>query len=429
MSCKTKRILAILLAYVITYAQVPPPSWAQSSVIVTLSSATAPSAGQSGITNIDVIGANFPSGTIPPSNVTITLHPAVAGPPSATATATSVTTISGSARRVFFTIPSSITVTTPTVFNVSLAGTTSTGVAFQSGNTSALTVNPPTQITAVQPNMGLAGTAVTVTVTALYSTFTQGATQVSFGPGIAVNGAAQGAFGTVKVNSPTSLTATLLIDALAAPGARTVSVQTGAQQSTLAGGFTVAGGLPVANPGGPYSANVGQVISFNGRGSTAPSGQTVTAYAWNFGDGATGTGATPSHIYTSAGTFNVSLTVTDTTGGTNVASTTATISPLPVANAGGPYTGNTNQAITFSGSSSTAPSGQTLTSFAWNFGDGSTGTGATPSHTYASSGTFTVTLTVTDTTGGTNTASTTAADSARWGHDCCTRSQLYGHES
>src|SRR6202007_557125 len=83
--------------------------------------------------------------------------------------------------------------------------------------------------------------------------------------------------------------------------------------------------LPVANPGGPYPGNVGQTITFNGAGSTAPSGPTITAYAWNFGDGSSGTGAMPTHAYASAGTFTVSLTVTDTSGGTNTASTTATI--------------------------------------------------------------------------------------------------------
>lgn len=163
-----------------------------------------------------------------------------------------------------------------------------------------------------------------------------------------------------------------------------------------------------ANPGGPYSGTPSQTITFNGTGSTAPSGQTIKAYTWNFGDSTTGTGATPTHAYASAGTFTVSLTVKDTKGATDTTSTTATVVALPTASTGGPYTGTVNQAVGFNGSGSTAPAGQTITSFAWNFGDNSTGTGATTTHKYSSAGTFQVSLTVTDTSGGTNTANTTA---------------------
>jgi PKD repeat protein len=90
---------------------------------------------------------------------------------------------------------------------------------------------------------------------------------------------------------------------------------------------------PVANPGGPYSGTVGVPVSFNGSGSTDPDGNPLT-YAWDFGDGATGSGATPSHAYAAEGTFTVALTVTDngTPPLSNTASTTATITNRVPAN-------------------------------------------------------------------------------------------------
>jgi PKD repeat protein len=82
---------------------------------------------------------------------------------------------------------------------------------------------------------------------------------------------------------------------------------------------------PVARPGGPYTGPTGQAIQFNGSTSSDPDG-TIASYQWNFGDGTTATGATPTHAYTTAGTYTVALTVTDNGGLTNSATTTATVS-------------------------------------------------------------------------------------------------------
>ncbi len=169
---------------------------------------------------------------------------------------------------------------------------------------------------------------------------------------------------------------------------------------------------PISNPGGPYTGTVGQPVAFDGRKSSDPDGHTLT-YKWEFGDGKSGTGATPKHIYENAGQFTVRLTVNDGRGGTHSATTLAKIIPpapqnrIPTAKPGGPYSGVVGQVVKFDGLGSSDPDGDPLT-YAWAFGDGGTGTGASPTHSYASAGEFTVSLTVNDGHGGTHSATTTA---------------------
>jgi PKD repeat protein len=167
---------------------------------------------------------------------------------------------------------------------------------------------------------------------------------------------------------------------------------------------------PVADPNGPYSGTVGTAVVFDGSGSADPDGSIVT-YAWDFGDGGTGTGVSPSHTYAAAGVYTVSLTVTDDDGLSDTAATTANIAEAPmeppVADPNGPYSGTPGSAVAFDGSGSFDPDGTILT-YAWDFGDGNTGMGESPSHTYAAAGSYTVSLTVTDDDGQTDTATTTA---------------------
>ena len=65
-------------------------------------------------------------------------------------------------------------------------------------------------------------------------------------------------------------------------------------------------------------------VTFNGTASFDPDG-TIVSYAWVFGDGSTGTGATPSHSYSVAGNYIVKLNVTDNSGSTAVSTQTVTI--------------------------------------------------------------------------------------------------------
>jgi PKD repeat protein len=81
---------------------------------------------------------------------------------------------------------------------------------------------------------------------------------------------------------------------------------------------------PVANAGGPCSGPTGTAIQFNGGSSSDPDG-TITTYSWNFGDGTTVSGATPTHAYSTAGGYTATLTVTDNAGATGSASATARV--------------------------------------------------------------------------------------------------------
>jgi chitodextrinase len=68
---------------------------------------------------------------------------------------------------------------------------------------------------------------------------------------------------------------------------------------------------PTANPGGPYFGLTNIPLSMDGSGSSDPDG-VIASYAWDFGDNTPGgTGPKPSHTYTAAGNYIVSLTVTD----------------------------------------------------------------------------------------------------------------------
>ena len=94
-------------------------------------------------------------------------------------------------------------------------------------------------LTVINPNIGRPNENLTVTVTGEFTNFQAGVTVASFGPDVSVNGAAPGAPGPVNVTSATQFTAPLAIAAGAQLGPRTVTVQTGTETISVAGGFTV----------------------------------------------------------------------------------------------------------------------------------------------------------------------------------------------
>ena len=133
---------------------------------------------------------------------------------------------------------------------------------------------------------------------------------------------------------------------------------------------------------------------------------TITSYQWNFGDGSTGTGVNPSHSFTSQGSFNVILTVT------NDSALSGTVT-LPVSvGAGAAPTGsftvspsapNVGDTVQFSAETVTPAPGRTIVQFSWNFGDPTSATnsasGFQVTHKYSVVGTYTVLLEVRDDAG------------------------------
>ncbi|MEJ2395262.1 MAG: PKD domain-containing protein [Candidatus Thiodiazotropha sp.] len=167
---------------------------------------------------------------------------------------------------------------------------------------------------------------------------------------------------------------------------------------------------PTADPAGPYIAKAGEKLVFDATGSEDADGS-ISSYAWSFGDGSTGSGANPSHTYNAAGTYNVTLKVTDNGGLTGTGMTTANIGEVdklaPVAVVNGPYSGTVDMALSFSSDGSKDADGS-IVAYAWDFGDGSVATGANVSHTYSEEGSYNVTLQVQDDDGLMNSASTKA---------------------
>jgi PKD repeat protein len=158
----------------------------------------------------------------------------------------------------------------------------------------------------------------------------------------------------------------------------------------------------------------GTTCAFDGSSSTGDTA--IQSYTWTFGDGppsGTGTGVNPTYAYKGSGTYTVTLTVTDANGQTGSITDAIDVYGPPSAN----FTfscPSTGLQCTFY-SSSVPAAGQQLTTWTWDFGDGTVVTNPTltqtgqpelawqPQYTYAAPGRYTVTLTVTDTAG--NTAS------------------------
>lgn len=129
-------------------------------------------------------------------------------------------------------------------------------------------------------------------------------------------------------------------------------------------------------------------ISFTNTSTTT--GNSISGYHWDFGDGTSTFLQNPVHFYQQPGTYNVCLTITSVNGCQDSVCKTVTIYGKPEIDYSAPNACLNDQPIAFFDSSSTQH-GQIISTI-WKFGDGNTSVAANPLHTYAAPGMYTVTL-------------------------------------
>lgn len=170
------------------------------------------------------------------------------------------------------------------------------------------------------------------------------------------------------------------------PVSLTVSNQAGDDIVVFNNYITV---FPQPNAEFGYTTN-GLQVNFSSTGSVG------NTFAWTFGDGGTGTGPNPTHTYAAGGSYQVTLSVTNSCG-TDVLQQTVTVTGAPEAL----FVSNTQSGCAPLVVQYTNQSGGAPTSFNWIFegGNPATSTAANPVVTYNTPGTYDVQLTVTNNTG------------------------------
>jgi PKD repeat protein len=160
----------------------------------------------------------------------------------------------------------------------------------------------------------------------------------------------------------------------------------------------------------PASPELNASVRFDASATTDENATCFDActYSWDFGDGSTATGRIVNHTFTAARTYTVTLVVTDPAGTSASLARSVVVAPIPaptVTLSVSPNPPLVGQRATFTANANPA-TGHSITSYLWEFGDGTTQTTTSPTvtKTYANRGTYVVTVTVTDDVGQTGTA-------------------------
>jgi PKD repeat protein len=198
------------------------------------------------------------------------------------------------------------------------------------------------------------------------------------------------------------------------PNPCTASVQTSAQAAPAGLSYSGSGWQKIAmtayNPDGNASvltdsvfvraplvgtfSTDGQCVGGTTRFTAAPPGRgnRITAWHWDFGDGTTGSGATVTHTYTVATTYDVTLTTTDLCGRISPTKQQVRVYRNTAPGLAAPDTFCSGEPQTFADASSVLD--DTSVGWYWDFGNASTAEGAQVTYAYPDAGQYTVTLTV-----------------------------------
>ena len=145
----------------------------------------------------------------------------------------------------------------------------------------------------------------------------------------------------------------------------------------------------------PGAVDVGQLVQFT---VALNGGESPYTEQWVFGDGYTGSGVSPYHVFDSSGGYDVAVTVTDAVGNSYTANARVIVS-LPPSNVTILASRNVVDAGLPVTLTAEAQSGSSPLSYAWKLGDGSTSSSLSLNHSYSAAGTYVVKLTVTDAAG------------------------------
>lgn len=224
-----------------------------------------------------------------------------------------------------------------------------------------------------------------------------GVTSVTLGDGISV--------ASFQAVSASEIRITFTVSDNAAPGPRTITINTSAGSVTSTTVFSVSTNkAPRARfTVDPPAGSKATLFTFDASISIDPatvSAARVVGFQWNFGDGKTGTGRTSTHRFGALGKYTVTLTVTDGTA-TDVATREIEIkrnAPPEARFSILPKDGSTLTNFHLDGSRSRDIDGRVVKHL-WDYGDGKKGQGEDAFHSYAKAGNYEVELTVVDNRG------------------------------